>query len=209
MKQEPICWETAQCADEMVRAINAVKASPSKPFHLNVLKELIASAGEDGGKVLDIGCGTAFTSEYCGNLIYTGADLGHILDGAARKLYPQYSYRECNIFDDPLEWIHEYPLIIVNGVIDVMQHPLEILGKILCHTSNYIVLHRQELSDNKHTHSIINPSYNTITYHSIINRCDFTDLLDKHFFAIQKELNCDFANWEGGGHSFLLKRRSL
>ncbi|MEK6879506.1 MAG: FkbM family methyltransferase, partial [Nanoarchaeota archaeon] len=113
----------------------------------------------------------------------------------------------CDIVQDNLAWVEPYPIIVTNAVIDIMQYPLEILAKILQHVSKYIIIHRQEITEHGQTHVTMNGSYGGFTYHSIINRKDFVDLLDKNNFDVIKEIHLDFGNWENGGSSFLIRKR--
>jgi FkbM family methyltransferase len=88
-----------------------------------------------------------------------------------------------------------------------MQDGLSVLDKILQVAGKYVFIHRQEISEKKETHSIVNPSYNGVTYHSILNRKDFMDVIEKNNFQITHEENLEFTNWENNGNSFVLKKR--
>jgi FkbM family methyltransferase len=121
--------------------------------------------------------------------------------------YPQYWYRSSDIVADDLSWINEFDICVVNGVIDVMEDHVGVLSKILTHCKEYLIIHRQEITENGTTHTITNGSYGGKTYHSIFNRSDFNEILDKHNFDIIKEIPLEFANWENGGSSFLLRKR--
>jgi FkbM family methyltransferase len=204
--EENICWHTEGCAEEMNQAFENFKKSNDNLFHLMTLKELILTLDSKGSTVLDLGCGTGFISEFFNGYKYIGADLPHILHGCAMKNYPEYAYRQCDIQQD-LSWIKEYDIVLMNAVIDVMQNPIEILNKVLANAKEHVIIHRQEISETKPTQVSINSSYNAKTYHSIINRKDFENILEENNFYIVKELECGFANWEKNGSSFLLRKR--
>lgn len=157
--------------------------------------------------LLDLGCGSAMLTEFCKDFVYVGADLPEILTGCAMRNYPHYPYCACNIEQDDLDWIGRYPIIVINGIIDVMQHPLEMLHKILTSASNYVLIHRQEITEAGVTRVMKKGSYGGETWHSIISRKDFDETVAGSGFGIVAETPCFFGDWENGGRSFLLQRQ--
>lgn len=203
-------WYDPACAQAMNDFYDKHIKDQNIQDHMGPFTELLRLTDLPSGDVLDLGCGTAMLSEFCGGFKYFGADLPHIVSGAAMRNYPQYYYRACDLTEDNLSWIEQYPIIIVNGVIDVMQYPLESLARILRYCTQYLIIHRQEIAENRQTQSNPGGGYlspQRCTYHSIINRNDFMELLDLHHFEVVKELPLTFSNWENGGSSFLLRRR--
>lgn len=206
---EKTCWYENDCVHEMNKFYQSVKDAPYHN-HIHVLKNLFMEI-ETGLQVLDIGCGVAAASKYINEdglkFDYIGADLPHIVAGCSMKNFPNNLYRNLDIIKDDISWIGKYPVVLMNALIDVMEYPLNILDKILKSATGYVVIHRQEISDKKETQVQKNGSYSGFTYHSIINRKDFYDLVDRNGFFIIKQLNNDFANWEDGGYSFLLRKK--
>lgn len=205
---EDTCWHTPEVVNEMNRFYDAHFKNMEVMKHLNAFTQLLSAADEKNCPLLDIGCGTAMLSEFCKENTYIGADLPHIIAGCGMRNYPQHYYKSCDIEKDDLSWISEYKIISINAIIDIMEHPLEMLGKILKHSSKFVIIHRQEITEAGITRSAQNPSYNSYTWHSIINRNDFLKALDENDFSIQKELSPGFANWENGGSSFLIRKRT-
>ncbi len=199
-----ICWYQKECVESMNRAHDASMSEDTHP-HFKAFTDLLDLCGY--GKLLDIGTGTARISQFCKNFEFVGADLPNIISGCAMRNYPKYKYQSIDIIEDNLAWIREYDVIVLNGVIDVMQNGLYILERILTHSRRYVLIHRQEITESGKTYSKINPSYNSNTFHSIINRNDFNQLLEKMGFEIVKENSPGFTNWENGGSSFLLKNK--
>ena len=200
------CWYSNECSAEMNRFFDQYKASKEEAPHFKVMRKLVDILPK-GLKVMDLGCGTSVASEYFIDHQYEGADLIHIINGCAIRNYPQYKYHEVNIVESDLKFISDYDVVLVNGVIDIMEFPMYTLEKLFSNCKDWIIIHRQEISNTQATYLKRNPSYNSTTYHSIINRNDFTNLLNKYNFEIVKELTLDFGNWEDGGHSFLLRKK--
>lgn len=199
------CWYSDDCSAEMNRFYDQYKKSNEEAPHFKVLKELIKDIPK-GVSVMDLGCGTAIASEYFTDQKYFGSDLPHIVQGCATRNYPQYKYFYINMVESDLKWISDYDVVLVNGVIDIMEFPLFTLEKLLASCKQWLIIHRQEITENGATHLKRNPSYNSTTYHSIISRHDFNEILKKHGFEIINELTLGFGNWENGGHSFLLRK---
>lgn len=207
MIDESTCWYQQDCVKEMNRFYDA-HIKNGVHSHLSAFTALLELTDERGSEVLDLGAGTGMISEFCKNYHYRGADLPHIISGCAMRNYPQYMYKACDIAkDENIAWINKYPVVITNAVIDIMQNPIEILQKILRNCSKYLIIHRQEITENGATRVTKNPSYSGFTYHSIISRKDFNDLLEKENFYVVREIQLSFGNWENGGSSFLLRRR--
>lgn len=201
------CWHTENVVNEMNSFYDKFKANIEVTKHLNVVSKLIATADEKNCPVLDIGCGTAMLCEYFPDNSYVGADLTHILSGCAMKQFPNNLYKTCDIQTDDLNWISEYKMVVMNGFIDVMHNPIAILHKVLLNATKFVLIHRQEITEKGETNVITNGSYGGFTYHSIISRNDFNEILEMNSFQVVKELSCGFGNWENGGSSFLLRKR--
>lgn len=202
-----MCWYDQECVNEINRFTDTYVKDKSVADHLLKLKELFNQC-EKGCTLLDIGTGSAMVVELCGDFKFYGADLPHILYGCAMRNQPGYFYKSCDIIEDELAWIREFDIILLNGVIDVMYNGLGILRRVLTYSNRYVIIHRQEISKERDSRSVINNSYNSKTYHSIINRNDFDQLIEEMGFEIVKEVQLNFGNWEDGGRSFLLKNKS-
>lgn len=202
-----MCWYDQACVDSINKFVDvSVKNNPPAE-HIGNLKELLALC-ERGTDLLDIGCGSAMVSYFCKDFNYYGCDLPHIIHGCAIRNQPSYFYRSCDIIEDELAWIKRFDVILLNAIIDVMYNGPGILRRVLTHANKYVIVHRQEVTENGKTHSSINPSYSSKTYHSVINRKDFEELVDSMGFDIVHESKLNFGNWENGGSSFLLKNRN-
>ena len=160
------------------------------------------------GDIIDIGCGTAMLSEFCKGHNYRGADLPHVVAGCAMRNYPQYLYRGFDIYNDSIDWISQFDIIILNAVLDIMQYPLAILRKVVSAMSlgAFLIIHRQEITKEGSTKIIQNGSYGSLTYHAILAKKEFEDILFEHDCQIIHETSPGFSNWEDGGKSFLIHK---
>jgi putative methyltransferase (TIGR04325 family) len=202
------CWHTPEVAIEMNRNYPVYLNLMDETQHIQVLKEQIKAIPfrHNQQRVLDIGCGTAQISKLFNDyhFEYNGSDLPYIIEQCAQKWHPNYKYiKSQNINDLP---IADFDIILMNAFIDVMEHPLQQLEKVLENAKNYVILHRQEFDNTGQTRTTVNDSYNAKTYHSIINQTDFLDLLYKHEFVIIQQFSCSFNNWIDGGKSILLQK---
>ena len=199
-----ICWYQKECVESMNWAHDASMSEDTHP-HFKAFTDLLDQC--EKGKLLDLGTGTARISQYCKGFEFYGADLPPIISGCAMRNYPQYFYKSVDLIEDNLWWIRKFDVIVLNGVIDIMQNGLYILERVLTHANKYVIVHRQEITESKKTTFTVNPSYNSKTYHSIINRKDFLDMVERMNFEIVCENSPVFTNWENGGSSFLLKNK--
>lgn len=205
--QTGTCWHTPEVITEMNRFYDAHRNNLEVGKHFNTFTELLTLTDERGSELLDLGCGTAMLSDYCKEYKYTGADLPHIISGCAMRNYGKFFFKGCDLVNDDLSWIHKYPVISLNAVIDVMEKPLAMLDKVLNYSAKYVIIHRQEITEAGETRAILKPSYNGQTWHSIISRVDFNKVLEDHNFDIVRELPLYFTDWENNGSSFLLRKR--
>jgi len=180
-----ICWYQKECVESMNRFEDeCIKNQDIQPHYESFL-ELLNECGT--GKLLDLGTGTARISQFCKNFEFYGADLPHIISGCSMRNYPQYPYYSVDLIEDNLAWIRKFDVIVLNGVIDIMENGKHILERVLTHANKYVIIHRQEITENGKTHSVVNPSYNSQTWHSVINRAEWNEVIERMGFEILKE----------------------
>ncbi len=158
--------------------------------------------------IIDIGCGTAQISILTKSCFsYTGADMEFIIEQCAKVHHPENKYIYFDAEKTDYDFIKPFDIVLMNGYIDVMQFPKQELIKVLKKASNFVLIHRQELSTNRKTTVILNDSYGSKTYHSIINAEEFAEIYINEGFELISLKSCGFNNWEGGGESLLLQRK--
>lgn len=203
---ESSCWYNDYCVTEMNRFYDIHLKNQDLRKHLIAFTTMLGIINIPGERIIDLGCGTAMLSEFCKEYEYIGADLAHIITGCAKRNYPEFTYRDCDLVKDSLDFVFGFKIVVVNGVIDIMEHPLEIFSKVLKASTKYVIVHRQEITEAGQTHTIKNGSYGGFTYHSIISRADWVRVIEENGFKIKAEMQLEFGNWENGGCSFLLEK---
>lgn len=197
------CWyPNGYVYGNMISAIRKHK-SLSETGHGKVLIDLLNTVDSKDSKVLDLGCGGALLHTVVkGN--YTGADMEHMINNVSMKCFDNLNYIKVDVVNDDISFIKNYDLVVMNALIDVMQHPIYILNKILESSSNYVIVHRQEIISDDETRVIKNPSYGGLTYHSLINIDDFNNIVKNNGFNILKNVyaGVDVSTWR----SILLKK---
>lgn len=207
-----ICW-TKENKDSCIESMNRfedqqIKGHDIQP-HYQSFNELLSLCRKEYEKplLLDIGTGSGRIGQFCKDFHFFGSDLQWIIDGVAMRNYPHQIYFHLDIENDELAKINRFDVLVLNGVIDVMQEPLKVLKRILTYAKKYVLIHRQEITEGE-SHTIMNDSYGSQTYHSIINRGEWNQLLEEMGFEIVLENSPGFKNWTNGGSSFLLKNKN-
>lgn len=199
------CWyDKDKVIANMNQSYDSYAAIWNDLEHIKTFNKILATI--PFGSVIDIGCGTSQISPLFKGYNYVGADLEFIINECAKVKHPENWYITVDAETTDWEFISKFDLVLMNGFIDVMEHPLEVLSKVLSKCSNLVWIHRQELSESKATHTISKPSYGGITYHSIINSEDFVSTYSTLGFELIECEECGFSDWEGNGNSILLKK---
>lgn len=201
------CWYQDNVSFEMNRFYDQHINGHEIAKHLAPFTSLLALVDPVGNPhLLDLGCGSAMLIPFCKEFRYFGADLPAIVAGCAMRNYPTYFYRGCDIVEGDISWIGEFDVVILNGIIDVMQTPIYVLDRVLKATAKNLIIHRQEIREEKETEVVVGPGYGTFAWHTRINRADFEQIVTANGFKIAAEVSCTFGDWENGGSSFLLQR---
>jgi hypothetical protein len=109
--------------------------------HFKTLDSLIKLS--NGLKIADIGCGAAELGRIYSNYEYAGYDLPHIIEKVAKVVNPNLNYESFDADTFDYSKFSNHDILICNGFISELLNPLEILVKILEHTNNVLIIHRQ------------------------------------------------------------------
>tara|TARA_R110000824_G_scaffold43928_6_gene128224 strand:- start:20422 stop:21048 length:627 start_codon:yes stop_codon:yes gene_type:complete len=199
------CWyDVKKCPEQMILGAKGELWPVLKNSdHFPRLKDLIKTTSKDCTTLLDLGCGAAELSRLFPEYFYVGADLKQILENVSMKMNPGKNYIDFDIYNnETCSFINEYDIVVMNALIDVLEHPLFGLKNVLSNSQKYVIIHRQEFDEEGKTRIVKNPAYGSLTYHSIINLKEFEELLEEYDFSIVKEVNTLFDN----SKSILLKK---
>lgn len=202
------CWESEEILEEMKRSKKSLPPLNEQPHgivllnHLQFVKSQLACM-----RVVDVGCGLTTLSDYVDN--YVGVDNVNVVTKLLLQSTKSIELIGVDIDEntDFSIFLNEGNCIVMNGFIDVMEKPIEILSRILMISKDFVILHRQHVRKNKPTEIIENPSYGAMTKHSMINEAELYALFNKFNYTVINVSFCGFNNWENGGHSFLLRRK--
>jgi hypothetical protein len=189
------CWyDSSKVPEQMLLGAKGVLWPVlEKSDHFPVLDALIQETKDDSFSMLDIGCGAAELSRLYPEFYYTGADLPNIIKEVSMKMHPQNSYISFDIYGDNTDFIKDYDLIVMNAFIDVLEKPTAALSMVLTKSPKYVIMHRQCFNDKKKTHLYQYPSYGGAeSFQSVINREEFSKILEESQFEILKELTLNY-----------------
>mgnify|MGYP003626821241 CR=1 FL=1 len=127
---------------------NAMLNSGFKPLnqsdHFESLNESLSKA--EGVSLLDLGCGIAEVATTFPSYEYTGADLPHVIDNASRVKNPQAKFISFNTNTDSHDFIGDYDIVLMNSFISEIPDWYRCLNNVLCNSKGYIIIHRQEVT---------------------------------------------------------------
>lgn len=188
---------------DMIEGANGNKLNFKKledSNHFPTLENLIALT--ECRRMADIGCGAGEVGRVFGKKInYTGYDLPHIIEKVGKEINPELDFACFDANESDFAFLENYDLILCNGFISELTNPLEILGKILNCSKEFVIVHRQFI-DAKTSFEDYVTYGNLLTPRSTVGRKDLTALLKEKKFQI-----IEMYDSESWGQSFLLKRR--
>ena len=144
--------------------------------HFASLEKSLSMA--EGSTLLDLGCGIAEVAATFPSYEYTGADLPHIIENAARVKNPKSNFISFDANKDSYDFMQNYDIILMNSFISEIPGWYRCLSNVLCNAKNYVIIHRQEASQNQ-SHLREYTTYAGLrTTNSVIN----SDELQKMFY---------------------------
>jgi hypothetical protein len=135
-------WFNKRISDAMLNS--GFKPLPESD-HFPALEQCFQKV--EGKTLLDLGCGIAEAALVFKDYDYTGADLPHIIDNAAKIKNPQASFIYFNADQDSYELLRDYDIILMNSFVSELTNWYRVLNSVLLNARRFIILHRQEITD--------------------------------------------------------------
>jgi len=181
------CWYQR---DSLYKSMNdAISKHPplEQIGHGKVLISLVNMVDEEGLKFLDCGTGGALSHTIVKKSEWTGCDLEHVIENVSKKCFPNLDYFSCDLINEDLTFMKDFDILLFNAILDIMEQPLLLLDKILKNSKKYVIIHRQDMLKYIPHHLSKQESYGGFTYHTMINREKFNEILKNNNFIIKKE----------------------
>lgn len=148
-----------------------------------------------GRKLLDLGCGIGEVATTFLDYEYTGADLSHIIDKAAKVKNPDFNFISFNANEDAYDFIANYDVVLMNGFISEIPKWYRCLNNVLYNAKKYVILHRQEVTEKQSYLREYSTYAGLKTTNSVINYEELNKMFYFNEFRVIQELN-SFSNNE-------------
>jgi trans-aconitate methyltransferase len=159
-----------------------------------------------GDRLLDLGCGIAEVAGTFPLYDYTGVDLPHIIENAARVKTPEADFISFDANIGSYDFIENYDIVLMNSFISEIPDWYRCLSNVLYHSKSYVIIHRQEVT-NLQSHLRGYRTYAGLqTTNSVINYDELRKLFYFNEFEVVYESN-SFPN-DKNQKTFVLKKES-
>ena len=148
-----------------------------------------------GRKLLDLGCGIGEVATTFLDYEYTGADLSHIIDKAAKVKNPDFNFISFDANKDAYDFIANYDVVLMNSFISEIPNWYRCLNNILYNARKYVILHRQEVTEKQSYLREYSTYAGLKTTNSVINYEELNKMFYFNEFRVIQELN-SFSNNE-------------
>ena len=199
-ENETTAWFDTESLPEAM--LNSGFRPLEKSDHFLALKKSMDMS--DGTKLLDLGCGVAEAAKVFESHDYTGADLPHIISGAAQVKNPNTNFVNFNANSDSYKFMKNYDIILMNSFLSELPQWYRCLSNVLMHAKKYVIIHRQEVTQNQSYLQEYKTYAGLKTIKTVINYSDLSKLFYFNEFEIMLELN-SFPNNEKQ-KTFLLRK---
>jgi|TARA_R110000868_G_scaffold81407_3_gene230385 hypothetical protein len=185
---------------------NAMINSGFKPLHQSDHFDALDKCFKmtEGDSLLDLGCGIAEAGSTFTDYSYTGADLPHIIDQGARKKNPDLDFIHFEAGEDNYDFVGKYDIVLMNSFISEVPDWYRILSHVLLSAKKYIIIHRQEVTNEPSFLEEYKTYANLMTIKTVINYDDLAVLFERSGYEVKLEV--DSFPYDSGQKTFLLKR---
>lgn len=141
------------------------------------------------GKLLDLGCGIGEVAITFPKYEYTGADLSHIIDKAAKVKNPDFNFISFDANKDAYDFMANYDVILMNSFISEIPNWYRCLNNVLYNAKKYVILHRQEVTEKQSYLREYTTYAGLKTTNSVINYEELNKMFYFNEFKVIQELN--------------------
>ena len=201
-------WKAQRVAEQMLDLVRSELREPEAvpPFRAffeamdYALRELSLP---DPARLLDFGCGVGHYSEllerrYPGRFDYTGCDYSEAMVEAARNEWSGRRFVVDDLFVTTLD-LGGFDVIVAGALVDITEDYERALDVLLGSEAPFVLLHRQQVSDDRSRVEVV-PGYSgQRTYRSFLNRGDLERIAARHERSILASFHV-----QDDIHSFLL-----
>ena len=201
-------WKAERVAEQMLDLVRSElrepeAAPPFRAFFAAVDYALRELPLPDPARLLDFGCGVGHYSEllerrYPGRFDYTGCDYSEAMIEAARKEWSGRRFVVDDVFASTLD-LGEYDVIVAGALVDITQDYERALDVLLGSAAPWVLLHRQQVSDDPSRVAVVPGYTGQRTYRSYLNLGDLDRIALRHGRSILASFHV-----QDDIHSFLL-----
>jgi len=149
-KYSPTAWHNPGITSDMVKGARCELEGWKKleeSDHFPALEGLLKTIPPNLKKLADLGCGAGEFSRVFPDYEYTGFDLPHVIENVAMEVNPMGNYKKIDINQVDFDIFSGYDIILCNSFISELPNGEDILNSLFSVKPKYILLHRQEITD--------------------------------------------------------------
>ena len=151
--------------------------------HFDALKDCVDRIESEKRDLLDIGCCKAEFADAFPEFDYCGADLEHIIENVSKRVKPLLNYHHFDANTGDYSFMQHFDVVLMNSFLSEMPNAMDILENVLKHSREYILIHRQDISERENIeHYQTYGGLGTINY--VMSRSGLECLLDKYKYKI-------------------------
>ena len=143
-------WHNPEITSDMVKGARCELEGWKKleeAEHFPALEALLKIVPSNLKKLGDIGCGAGEFFRVFPDYEYTGFDLPHVIENVAMEVNPTANYEKIDINQVDFGIFSNYDIILCNSFISELPNGDDILNLLFIARPKYILLHRQEITD--------------------------------------------------------------
>jgi Methyltransferase domain len=146
-------------------------------------------------RLLDFGCGVGHYSEllatsFPGRFLYTGCDYSESMIAIAAERWPAREFVVNDLFDNKLD-LGAYDVVVAGALVDVIEDWEAALDLLLRSGTQYVILHRQQVSEETSRVEIVGGYSGQLTYRTYVRRAELLATAERNGYKLENELEVD------------------